>query len=54
MVAKQNLGKPLYTPASLSPEMSADLIEVVALYAGECVDKIVDLRPAAETVTELA
>lgn len=54
MVAKQNLGKPLYTPASLSPEMSADLIEVVALYAGECVDKIGDLRPAAETVTELA
>lgn len=54
MVAKQNLGRPLYTPASLSPEMSADLLEVVALYAGECVREIEDLKPAAETVTELA
>ncbi len=53
-ISKQNLGKPLYSPASLAPEMSAELIEVVALYAGECVKDVRDLRPAADTVDALA
>lgn len=53
-IAKQSLDKPLYSPASLAPGMSADLIEVTALYAGECVREVHDLRPASETVAELA
>lgn len=54
LTAKQSLGRPLYTPASLSPEMPAEMIEVVAVYAGECVRDINDIRPARQIVEELA
>ena len=53
-IAKQSLRSPLYTPASLSPEMPAEMIEVVAIYAGECVREINDIRPASEIVEALA
>jgi hypothetical protein len=31
----------------------ANLIEAGPLYAGECIDRIADVRPAAELVREL-
>ncbi|MEM1380596.1 MAG: nitronate monooxygenase [Pseudomonadota bacterium] len=54
MTARQSLSAPLYTPASLTPEMDAALLDVVALYAGECTRWIDDVQPAARTVQELS
>jgi NAD(P)H-dependent flavin oxidoreductase YrpB (nitropropane dioxygenase family) len=54
MVARQSLNSPLYTPASLTPEMGEDRLEFVALYAGECVKHISGLQTAATSVVELS
>lgn len=54
MVMKQSVDRPLYTPASLMPGMPDELIEVTAIYAGECVRDIHGLVPAAETVAALS
>lgn len=54
MTARQSLGKPLYTPNLLTVEMSEELLEVVALYAGECVSEITELQAAGDTVDQLA
>jgi len=54
LVERQSLRLPLYTPSSLTPEMREDRLEVVALYAGECVERIISLQPAASTVAELS
>ena len=54
MVASQSLRRPLYTPMSLSPDMPENMLDVVALYAGECIEHIRELKPAGETVAELA
>lgn len=54
MTARQSLSNPLYTPTSLTPEMAEELIEVVALYAGECVGQIHELQPADTTVAALS
>lgn len=53
LTAKQKLAIPLYTPASLSPEMPEELIEVTALYAGECIRNVRRLQTAAETVASM-
>jgi len=54
MAMRQSLGSPLYTPVTLVEEMDAEMLELVALYAGECVKHIHDIKPAAETVRDLA
>lgn len=54
LTAGQTLDRPFYTPSSLTPEMDGAMLEVVALYAGECVRHIHEIRPADETVRELA
>jgi len=54
LTARQRLSLPIYTPACLTPEMDPDLVEVTALYAGECVQHIHDLQDAATTVDALA
>lgn len=54
LVARQNLSAPLYTPASLSAGLPDSLADVVALYAGDCVQSIHALQPAADSVAELA
>lgn len=54
MTARQSLGRPLYTPNSLMPEMDESLLELVALYAGAGVAHITEIWPAAKTVDELA
>ena len=54
MAARQTLKRPLYTPVSMTPEMPDEMLDVVALYAGECVRHISALKPASEIVEELA
>lgn len=54
LTARQSLKSPLYTPASLTPEMEERLIECVALYAGEGVQHISALKPAAQIVEDLS
>jgi nitronate monooxygenase len=53
-VRRQRVSVPLYTPAALLRGMDERLLEVVPLYAGECVRQIDALMPAAEIVRELA
>lgn len=53
IINSQTLNRPLYTPASLSAELSEAMIEVVALYAGECVSEIGDIRPASDVVSQI-
>lgn len=53
LVRMQRPGLPLFSPSPLTRAMPAD-IEAVPLYAGECVGRIGDIRPAAEIVRELA
>jgi hypothetical protein len=50
----QRVERPFYTPASLLRGMDDALLDVVPLYAGECVRDISELRGAAEVVRELA
>ena len=54
MTARQSLGRPLYTPNSLVPELDESKLELVALYAGAAVGQVKELWPAAKTVEELA
>jgi nitronate monooxygenase len=49
----QRLAIPLYTPASPGPEDDERLLDVSALYAGECVRGIHAIAPAAEVVRTL-
>ncbi len=44
----------MYGPAAATVNGPPNLIEAGALYAGECVNRISDIRPAAELVRELA
>lgn len=54
MTARQSLSAPLYTPATHTAEMDAAMLDIVALYAGECTGRIHDLQPAARTVDVLS
>jgi NAD(P)H-dependent flavin oxidoreductase YrpB (nitropropane dioxygenase family) len=53
LVRLQRPGLPLFSPSPLTRAMSADT-EATPLYAGECVTRIHDIRPATEIVRELA
>jgi hypothetical protein len=54
LTARQTVSRPLYTPNCLTVEMREELLEVVALYAGECVEHIQDLQSATTTVARLS
>ena len=54
LTARQVLSRPLYTPSCLTVEMNEALLEVVALYAGECVREVRELQSAATTVARLS
>ena len=54
LTARQALSRPLYTPSCLTVEMNEELLEVVALYAGECVEEVRELQGAAKTVARLS
>jgi NAD(P)H-dependent flavin oxidoreductase YrpB (nitropropane dioxygenase family) len=54
VVRRQPAGSPLLTPLSPTAGDPASFLDSGALYAGACVTRIHDLRPAAALVAELA
>ena len=44
----------MFGPAAATVDGPPNLIEAGPLYAGECIDRITDVRPAGELVRELA
>jgi nitronate monooxygenase len=54
LAATQRPGRPMFGPAAATSEGPPNLIDGGPLYAGECIDRIADIRPAAGVVRELA
>jgi len=54
VTALQRPGLPFYGPASPLEGDAQNVVDAAPLYAGECVARIRDLRPAAELTRELA
>jgi nitronate monooxygenase len=54
LAATQRPSRPLFGPAAATVDGPPNLIEAGPLYAGECVDRISDIRPAGELAHELA
>jgi nitronate monooxygenase len=54
LAATQKPSRPMFGPAAATSEGPPNLIDAGPLYAGECIERIADLRPAAELVRELA
>jgi nitronate monooxygenase len=54
LAASQKASRPMFGPRAATAGGAPNLIEAGPLYAGECVDRISDIRPAAELVQELA
>jgi nitronate monooxygenase len=53
-VRRQRASVPFLSPQPATDAAPANLLDAGALYAGECVARIHDIRPAAELVRELA
>jgi nitronate monooxygenase len=54
LAATQTPGRPLFGPAAAIADGPSNLIDAGPLYAGQCIERINDIRPAGELVTELA
>jgi hypothetical protein len=54
MAASQSPKVPLFGPAAATAGGNANLVEAGPLYAGECVSRIDDIRPAGQLTRELA
>ena len=54
LAATQSAGRPLFGPAAATADGPASLVDAGPLYAGQCIARIGDIRPAAELVGELA
>jgi len=54
LVAAQRLSVPFFSPSSLLEGADDALLDVTPLYAGACVRKIREVRPAGEVVRDLA
>jgi nitronate monooxygenase len=54
LAATQSPSRPMFGPAAATADGPPNLIEAGPLYAGECVRRINDIRPASELVDELA
>jgi NAD(P)H-dependent flavin oxidoreductase YrpB (nitropropane dioxygenase family) len=54
LAATQRPGRPTFGPAAATADGPPNLVEAGPLYAGECVARISDIRPAADLVRELA
>jgi nitronate monooxygenase len=54
LAATQTPARPMFGPAAATADGPPNLIEAGPLYAGECVGRINDIRPAAALVAELA
>jgi NAD(P)H-dependent flavin oxidoreductase YrpB (nitropropane dioxygenase family) len=53
LAAAQRPGRPFFGPAAATKDGPPGLVEAGPLYAGECVSRIDDVRPAAELVRAL-
>jgi nitronate monooxygenase len=54
LAATQKASRPLFGPAAATINGPPNLVEAGPLYAGNCIDRISDIRPAGELVRELA
>ena len=54
LAATQKPSWPMFGPAAATVDGPPNLIDAGPLYAGECIDRITDIRPAGELVRELA
>ena len=54
LAAMQRPSRPFFGPVAATVDGPANLVEAGPLYAGECIERIGDIRPAAELVRELA
>jgi nitronate monooxygenase len=54
LAATQKPSRPMFGPAAATVEGPPSLLEAGPLYAGECVARITDIRPAGELVRQLA
>jgi nitronate monooxygenase len=54
LAAAQSPSRPLFGPAAATVDGPPGLVDAGPLYAGECIARIDDVRPAAEIVSELA
>ena len=53
LAATQRPGRPVFGPAAATEGGPSNLLDAGPLYAGECVARIADVRPARERVREL-
>jgi hypothetical protein len=53
LAASQRPSRPLFGPAAATADGPPNLVDAGPLYAGECIERIRDIRPAAELVREL-
>lgn len=53
LAATQTPNRPMFGPAAATVDGPPNLIDAGPLYAGECIDRVTDLRPADELVREL-
>jgi nitronate monooxygenase len=54
LAAAQKPSRPMFGPVAATIDGPPNLIDAGPLYAGECIDRITDIRPAGELVRELA
>jgi nitronate monooxygenase len=54
LAASQRPSRPLFGPAAATVDGPGSLVDAGPLYAGECIERIDDIRPAADLVRELA
>jgi NAD(P)H-dependent flavin oxidoreductase YrpB (nitropropane dioxygenase family) len=54
LAATQSPGRPMFGPAAATDAGPANLVDAGPLYAGECVERIADIRAAADVTRELA
>jgi hypothetical protein len=54
LAATQKPGRPMFGPVAATVGGPPNLVDAGPLYAGECIDRITDVRPAGELVRELA
>ena len=53
LAGTQRAGRPIFGPAAATAGGPASLVDAGPLYAGECIGRIDDVRPAAQLVSEL-
>jgi nitronate monooxygenase len=54
LAATQRSGRPVFGPAAATGGGPESLVDAGPLYAGECIERIGDIRPAAQLVEELS